>query len=95
MTKYCLQKFGTLHPGRKLQWLKIFVMARDVPHDEDFPHNETTPSNETVGGDGREDIWLLALYIGEKDNDKIGRSFSLRRRFNVKKGAIYLVYKVN
>lgn len=95
MTEYCLQKFGTLHPGRTLEWLKIFVMARDVPHDEDFPRNVTTPSNMAAGSDGREDIWLLALYIGEKDRDKIGRSFSLGRKFNVEKGAIYLVYKVN
>lgn len=90
-----MQKFGALHPGGTLEWLKIFVMAQDVPHDEDFPQDDTAPSNEIAAGDRREDIWLLALHVGEKDKDKIGRSFSLKRRFNVEKGAIYLVYKVN
>lgn len=90
-----MQKFGALHSGGTLEWLKIFVMAQDFPYDEDSPHDDTAPSNEVATGNRREDIWYLALYVGEKDTDKIGCSFSLRRKFNFEKGAIYLVYKVN
>jgi hypothetical protein len=38
---------------------------------------------------------MLALFVGEEDRNKIGRSFSLRENFKVKKGDIYLAYTVS
>lgn len=37
---------------------------------------------------------LLVLFADSEGEDKIGRSFDLRNRFDVKKGEIYLEYEV-
>jgi hypothetical protein len=39
-------------------------------------------------------MMLLALFADSGGEDKIGRSFDLRNRFDVKKGEIYLEYEV-
>lgn len=45
--------------------------------------------------DKGEGAWFLALYVGEQDKVRIGRSFSLLKRFNVEKFDIFLGYKVS
>jgi hypothetical protein len=59
-----------------------------------IPYDETTSNNATTVDNLGENIFFLALLLGEKEMDKVGRSFSLATRFNIEDGAIYLGYKV-
>lgn len=61
---------------------------------EALPYDEPTPDDTTVIDNTEGNICFLALLLGEKAADKVGRSFSLATRFNIEGGAIYLAYKV-
>lgn len=79
---------GQRHPGRTIEWRKIYQMTKAVPYDEG------ASDNAPVAGNPGEDICFLALLLGDNDAVKVGRSFSLATRFNIENGAIYFLYKV-
>jgi hypothetical protein len=81
---------GVRHPGRTLEWLKIYQMVQALPY------HERIPDSGAVIDDTGENIFFLALLLGEEEADKVGQSFRLasRTRFNIEDGAIYLAYKV-
>ena len=54
-----------------------------------------TSFNENTYSSKPGDPWMLTLYVAEEDRSKIGRPFSLRENFRVKKGDIYLAYTVS
>lgn len=54
-----------------------------------------TSFNENTYSSKPGDPWVLALFVGEEDRNKVGRSFSLRENFRVKKGDIYLAFTVS
>lgn len=61
-----------------------------------LPYHERISDNDADIDDTGENIFFLALQLGEEHADKVGRSFRLasRTRFNIEDGAIYLAYKI-
>jgi len=61
-----------------------------------LPYHERTTDNDNHIDDTEENIFFLALLLGEEQADKVGWSFRLASstRFNIEEGAIYLAYKV-
>lgn len=61
---------------------------------EPLPYDETNADDATVIDNTKGNICCLALLLGEKAADKVGRSFNLATRFNIEGGAIYLAYRL-
>lgn len=77
-----LQEFKRLQIDGQLEWRVIRLMTQTKSFEKNTYGNKTG------------NPYILALFTGGEDYDKIGRSFSLNENFTVEEGDIYIGYEV-
>ena len=70
-----------------MKWHKVVLMKALLDD-----HASITDKTPATGE--QKDAWLLAISVKGKHKDKIGRSYSVQRRFDIEEGDIYLEYEV-